>query len=86
MTVEERIGTVDAIISLCENIYDNLNNRMHTISISVHFRKSFDTVNHVILLKKSLMLWCPRSAPGVVCKLPNRSTAASEDTVECLCL
>ena len=74
-------GTVDAIISFCEDIYHNLNNRM-PISVFVDLLKAFDGVNHAILLKKlSCYIWCPRRAPAVVCKLPNRSKVVCEDTV-----
>lgn len=45
-------STTDALADLFENIYDNLDNKQHTLAIYLDFRKAFDTVNHPILLNK----------------------------------
>ena len=45
-------STTDALSDLFEKIYDNLDNKQHTLAIYLDFRKAFDTVNHTILLKK----------------------------------
>ena len=45
-------STEDAIAKLVDFLYDSLNNKYYALGIFVDFRKAFDTVNHVILLRK----------------------------------
>ena len=45
-------STSDALHDLFEKIYDNLDNKQHTLAVYLDFRKAFDTVNHAILLRK----------------------------------
>ena len=45
-------STTDALTDLFEKIYDNLDNKQHTLAIYLDFRKAFDTVNHPILIRK----------------------------------
>ena len=45
-------STQDAILNLIENIYSSLNDKLHSINIFIDFSKAFDTLNHLILLRK----------------------------------
>ena len=45
-------STQDAVFNFTESIYDALDTLNHNISILVDLKSAFDTVNHVILLKK----------------------------------
>ena len=45
-------STEDAVMELVNFFYDSLNDKDHALGIFVDFRKAFDTVNHVILLRK----------------------------------
>ena len=49
---QKGISTIDAILKLTEFIYRSLNKKLHTISVFVDLKKTFDTVNHDILLRK----------------------------------
>jgi len=49
---QRKRSTVDALVSLTEIIYNNLNLGNHTLGIFVDFRKAFDTVSHNVLFKK----------------------------------
>ena len=44
--------TCDALLSLTESIYENLNRREYLVSSLVDLRKAFDTVSHPILVRK----------------------------------
>ena len=46
------MSTQDAILSLTEKVYDNLENKLSTLAIYIDFSKCFDTLNRSILLKK----------------------------------
>ena len=45
-------STADALIHLSEIIYEGLDAKKHNLNILIDLKKAFDTVNHVILLKK----------------------------------
>ena len=45
-------NTSDALIGVIEYIYKQLNQKKHTVGISLDFSKAFDTVSHDILLRK----------------------------------
>ena len=45
-------NTSDAILNHLKYTYDSLDDRMHTISVFIDYRKAFDTINHKILLDK----------------------------------
>ena len=45
-------GTLDALEALTERVYSSLNSKEHSACIFVDLRKTFDTVNHAILLRK----------------------------------
>lgn len=49
---QKGMGTVDAILTLMEDIYESINREQYMISLFVDLRKAFDTVNHEILLSK----------------------------------
>ena len=46
------ISTSDALLSLTEDIYKALNDRLHFIAAIIDVKKAFDCVNHIILLNK----------------------------------
>ena len=48
----KRKSTVDAIISLTENLYEILDRREFGISVFVDYMKAFDTINHKVLIRK----------------------------------
>ena len=50
-------STQDALIALTEHIYENLNNKRHTVSIFLDLSKAFDTVNHGILFRGVSHRW-----------------------------
>ena len=45
-------STADALISLTENFFENINKKLSTINVFVDYRKAFDTINHAILIRK----------------------------------
>ena len=45
-------STEDAVVSLTEELYKNLNSYNHSIAVFVDFKKAFDTVDHQIMLDK----------------------------------
>ena len=45
-------STEDATLKLVETMYQNLNSKLISINIFVDFSKAFDTLNHVILIRK----------------------------------
>ena len=49
---QRNVSTCDAVIHLTEIIYESLNNGNHLLAIMIDLKKAFDTVNHVVLLKK----------------------------------
>ena len=48
-------NTSDAIIEFLDNVYSSLDSKQSTIAVYQDFSKTFDTVNHTILLL--LLLW-----------------------------
>ena len=48
-------STCDAVSSVTEFLYDNLNNKKHSISVFIDLCKAYDTVQHRILLDKLFM-------------------------------
>lgn len=50
-------NTNQAIFNFLDNIYQNINNNIDTISVYIDFRKAFDTVHHAILLNKLKRLY-----------------------------
>ena len=49
---QSKKSTTDAILKFTDKCYDALNSRRALISVYIDFSKAFDTVDHVILLKK----------------------------------
>ena len=49
---QSKKSTTDAILKFTDKCYDALNNKKALISVYIDFSKAFDTVDHVILLKK----------------------------------
>ena len=45
-------STEDAILNVTEKIYSALNSKHHCINVFIDFAKAFDTVDHVILIRK----------------------------------
>ena len=45
-------STVDALLNFTEEIYSQLNNKQHTLGISVDYSKAFDTLSHDVLVRK----------------------------------
>ena len=45
-------STLHALINATENLYQSLDNNLHTLGIFTDFSKAFDTVNHNILCEK----------------------------------
>ena len=56
------LSTCDALLKYIEHIYDSLNKKHGTISVSIDLKKAFDTINHQILLDK-LYLYGIRGLP-----------------------
>ena len=54
-------STNHALIDITENIRSALDNKKVACGIFVDLQKAFDTVNHNILLKKTLLLWYQRN-------------------------
>ena len=54
-------STSDAIHYLIDFIHNNLDNKRCVINVQVDLKKAFDTVNHEILMKKTLQLWNQRN-------------------------
>ena len=42
------ISTQDAILSVVEQLYENLNNNLSSIGVFIDFSKAFDTIHHEI--------------------------------------
>ena len=51
-------STYMALMTLMDRLITSLENDEHVIGIFLDFSKAFDTVGHVILLKKIVSLWC----------------------------
>ena len=47
-------GKIDTVFKFLMKITQNLNNNIPTISLFIDFKKAFDTISHVLLLKKIL--------------------------------
>ena len=50
-------STAFALIQITEKIKESIDNNKFGCGIFIDLRKAFDTVNHVILLKKTGTLW-----------------------------
>jgi exonuclease III len=48
----EKSSTEDALLSIIEKLYENLNNKDTSIAIFLDLSKAFDTIDHQILFKK----------------------------------
>ena len=62
-------STSDIFLSLTEQIYSTLNNKKHSIGIFVDLKKTFDTVNNEILLKKLEMYGVGGNSIELACQL-----------------
>ena len=49
---KKKMSTVQAVISLTENIGKGIDNKMFVCGVFVDLQKAFDTVDHNILLRK----------------------------------
>ena len=46
------LSTIQAVMEIIDNIYQHCDNNEITVGIYIHLQKAFDTVDHLILLKK----------------------------------
>ena len=46
-------SSCDAILSLTEELYSNMNKKLHSVTLFVDLCKAYDTLNHGVLLEKN---------------------------------
>ena len=58
---QEKKSTSLAILDLQSQLTNNIENKIFSCSIFLDFSKAFDTVNHSIFAKKTIILWFQRN-------------------------
>ena len=63
----QKYSTTHALVHLIDKIRNEINKGNNPCEIFVDFQKTFDTVNHHILLKKTRILRCQKNFKYKVC-------------------
>ena len=67
-------STIDTIFKFTTDLQLNKNNKLNTIALYIDFKKSFDTVNHKLLIRKLIdMKICNRAIKWINSYLSNRT-------------
>jgi hypothetical protein len=61
-----------AIQALIESVQEAVDKKIYSIGIFIHLLKAYDVLNHELLLKKTIKLWCKGHHQLMVSVVPNK--------------